>query len=94
MNCTTCSARTDSRSARKAHVLATGHDAFEPVVAAAAPVARSSWDDRVDEMVAAGWSREYAEAITPMTVAEAKRRGFELASYTSPMTALFTRRAR
>lgn len=91
MKCSTCGTRTDTKAARKAHDLATGHGSYEPVVSA--PVARTSWDDRVDAMVAEGWSREFAESFVPMSTAEAKARGLTVRSYQSPMTALTVRRS-
>lgn len=50
-----------------------------------------TWEQAVEAKVALGWTREQAEAMTPMGVAEARRRGLVIHRYQSPMAALFTR---
>lgn len=55
MKCSTCQTTADTRSARKAHVLATGHEAFVPTAEA---IAR--YEERVAEAEAAGPRTYYA----------------------------------
>jgi hypothetical protein len=51
-------------------------------------------EERVEKMVKDGWSREFAEAYIPMTLAEARRRNLEVRKYQSPITGLVHRRAK
>lgn len=91
MKCSTCETRTDKRSERMAHSRTTGHDYYIP--AETAPVVRTKRDDRVDALVAQGYSRAFAEAFVPMTIAEARDRGLVMPGYQSPIAALATRRS-
>lgn len=42
----------------------------------------------VEKMVADGWSREFAEAITPMTITEARAKGLRTLRYESAISQL------
>ena len=55
---------------------------------------KESREDRVEQMVKDGWSREFAEAYLPMTRAQARREGRTIRAYVSPMSQIVRRTKR
>jgi len=59
MKCSTCQATADTRKARHAHAVATGHDLFVPTAEAMA-----RYEERVAEFAAAGPRTHYVSPLT------------------------------
>lgn len=53
---------------------------------------RETREQAIERMVRDGWSREFAEAFVPMTVAEATRRNLRQTGYQSELTGFVNRR--
>lgn len=63
-------------------------DAYDHAAWAAKQPVRPTREQRIEQMVADGWSREFAEAYLPMTVAQARREGLTGGRYVSELSLL------